>query len=1381
MRRKIQRGIAYLLVLVTLLSLMPATTVRATETEPAEYIAPETQAQETVATEPATEPLTTEPDVTEPAETEPAQTVPAVTEPEETYPAETAPMVTEPAETAPMENVPEILEPDGTEPAMTEPMETEPLETEPEFPDLHYTAEIPDDFSAPFAAVQSPYSTYSTRVPSIPSSYDSRSLLTLPAVRNQSPWQLCWAFSALAVGEIYMINNGLAGSSVNLSERHLGHYYHGDAYDPLGYASGDGTYLATDYLDSGNNNKFTTFALANWVGAAAESSYPYDTAPTAGRSATMDDVAHLTNAYWINANDTDNVKTYIMRNGAVGLSFYYLTADMNFETGGYYNDTYTSTNHAITVIGWDDDFSADNFNTRPPQDGAWLCRNSAGSSFGEDGYFWLSYCDKSITTASSTAFVFEFESANNYHWNYHHDGSFGISSSSFQNGSSFANVFTACGSAAGFDEEIHAVGLAVASADLSYEIQIYTGLTDPSKPESGRAALDQPQTGTTNLAGYYTVELDEPVRIRHGETFSVVITLENAYGSDFKYFLDYSYSNGSWIDFVSKSEANTSFLRYPSGNWMDLHNRKMVARVKAYTRESEDRSITELTFDTQQATLIPGETFYQAPRIAPDNASPCVFLWESSDPAVATVTEDGIVIAHICGNTTITVTTEDGRVSASYQVSVKPAIDSIHLLQVQENMLVGSYFTPVAEILPADAAPYYELILSSSDPDVVSVSGQTLQAHAPGSAEITFHAGTCSVSYTVTVTRSIGTALVTVEDAFYSGSPLQPEVRVTADYTLLTEGEDYILSFSENALPGTGRVTVTGIGDYSGEVHQTFSVLLPHPEMQTIANQSKGIQIRWTPCPAVTGYYVFRQKDGSAWSKVATLTADKDVWLDAGATTAGALYTYCVISYLTDGETLYTNDPDTGRSLHRLQTPKAPSVTISDAGATVKWTKVAGADTYLVLRTTDDGPVETIARISSSDPLSYTDADAVETGKLYNYCVIATKTEAELTSHSDLSSRYAVCRPAAPENVRLTNESKGIRLDWDVVPLATGYEIYRSTNNSKWSKVKTISGGATVAWTDTGCKSGSGYYYRVRAVAKIGDVSYRSAYTYADRFYRLSRPSISAISVVTGGFKITWKQISGATGYQIFRSENGSEPQLIGEVTSGKTVSYTDNTAGTLGKAYVYTVVAKKVKAEEIYLSAVSAQKTALRPAAPVLQSSENTSKGITLRWEQVESATGYEIYRSTNNSKWSKVKTISGGATVAWTDTGCKSGSGYYYRIRAVVKIDGFTYRSAYTYADRFYRLSRPSISAISVVTGGFKITWKKVSGATGYQILRSENGGAPQIVGTVGKSILRMTDTPELQPNTVYTYQIIALKEYNSILYESAASASKSIRSGS
>ena len=251
MQRIIRRTIAYLLALSLLVPLLPV---------PAAY------AQELETEIPTTVPVQTEPDVTA-----------------------------------------ETREPDLPEETETTiPEETQQTEPEIQTVDWQYPQEIPDAFEAPVSYRSGNLS----GLRSLPAAYDSRTAAAVTEVKDQRPWQLCWAFSALSVAESYLIRTGRGRT--DLSERHLGCYFHGDAYDPLGNAAGDGTFLAEHYLDSGNNNKFTTFALANWVGGALESRYPYDQEPEQNRrELAMDDVVHLTNAYWINGQDTDNIKRYI--------------------------------------------------------------------------------------------------------------------------------------------------------------------------------------------------------------------------------------------------------------------------------------------------------------------------------------------------------------------------------------------------------------------------------------------------------------------------------------------------------------------------------------------------------------------------------------------------------------------------------------------------------------------------------------------------------------------------------------------------------------------------------------------------------------------------------------------------------------------------------------------------------------------------------------------------------------------------------------------------------------------------------------------------------------------------------------------------------------
>lgn len=1281
MPTRIQRTIAYLLSFSLTLSLLPLPTAWAAEavpgtetaqTEPAAVIA--AVPQESVSAEPVSDEVTesttvstgpAEPDFTE-AATEP-ETMPSFSaEPESTEPAEeTAPTTTEPV------SLPTST--DTTEPAAL-PEATEP--TDPAEEEIFYPQEIPDDFVVPFSSGTG-RSAFSSQRRSLPSSYDSRDAGLITPVRDQRPWQLCWAFSALAVGESYLISRNQTDRSVDLSERHLGFYFHGDACDPLGNADGDGTYLAESYLTSGNNNKFTTFALANWVGGAAESKYPYAEDPALhGRSAAMDDMVHLSNAFWINARDTNTIKKYIMQNGSVGLSIYYKESFLNTEAAAYYNDQYTATNHAITVVGWDDHYPAENFVTTPDTDGAWLCKNSLGTDFGLDGYFWLSYQDHAVTHHSATAFVFEFESGNNYTWNYHYDGSFGTSVEFVSEGGAIANIYTASGSTDGADEQIQAVGFALADTNLDYSIQIYRSPTDPSDPTSGQPALSIPQTGTTDLCGFYTVRLLEPVTVRSGEQFSVVITLSGGSGSTIRYFADRSYINGSWIHFVSHAEPGQSYAALTPGSWADLAERQSTARIKAYTVELNSRSVSSLSFETDSVLLAPGETFLQLPAVQPDNADPVTLLWKSDNEDAAVVAADGTVTAVNHGECTISAVTPDGRVSASYRVRVKPKLDSIHILQSKTQMIVGEAFVPKAGVFPISAAPYYPLTLHSSDETVASVSGDTVYALSPGTAVITFRSAPYNVSYTLTVTQSIESAQVTVAPAIYDGSPAEPSVSVMIDGILLKENDDYRLRFDNNTTPGTGFVHITGTGTYSGTIRQDFSIDLPEISLYSVQNDKKGIRLTWESAEGISGYYLYRQKNEGSWKRIKTISgSDQCSWLDSGASSSGSVYRYKIVPYAKIGKKTYQGTASEVLTLCRLSPSSIRKIIRSDSGILLQWKKVSGAEAYQIFRSTDDGSAAFLTRIQGEKNLSFTDATALETGVKYTYCIIAEKSLNDQLFLSTCSDSRSACLPAAPASLSAENESKGIRLTWEPVPLATGYEIFRSSNGTKWSKVKTLSGGNQLSWTDTSRASGKQYFYRVSACARLDGITWRGAPSESQLIYRLSAPTIRKITASQHGFTISWNRISGADSYLLLRSDNGAAPHIVGSVSTS--LRLTDSTAVNAGILYTYQVVAAKTVEGCTYMSSPSSAKSACCLNTPVLSTPQRVSRGTLLQWNPIPLATGYEIYRSSNGIKWSKVKTVSAGIT-DWTDTARTRKTPYRYRINAIAKMDGTTYRSA-------------------------------------------------------------------------------------------------------
>lgn len=517
---------------------------------------------------------------------------------------------------------------------------------------------------------------YPNQMGALPSSYDPRAYGYLTPVRDQGIWGSCWAFSAIAMAEANLVKKNLANNTLDLSELQLAYFFYHTVADPLGNTAGDSNYALTDYyLDLGGNSAFTTFALASWTGVASEAKAPYAWADNGidylDPSLAFDDDYHMQNAYWINMLDISDVKNMIMQYGGVSTSYYawqngnMTTTYYNGATKAFYYDGSYITDHAILIVGWDDSFDRMNFNEahRPTSNGAWLVKNSWGTEFGDAGYFWISYEDATLTNEDySQAYVFDFESGDNYDHNYQYDGSGSAGyAGSVLNGGSIANVFTAKANAAGGAENINAVSFALYDVNVDYSIQIYTNLSNANDPTSGRAMLSTPKTGRTSYVGYYTVPLDNSIEVAEGSNFSVVITLARSASNVAYYFCDYSYTNGDWIQFVNETQTGQSFMKYSSRyGWYDLENEGMTARIKAFTTDTTLSQPTSVTLNSNALTLKAGETKTLIATTSPIAQNSASMAWSSSNNAVATVDGNGTVTATGVGKATITVTTQNG-------------------------------------------------------------------------------------------------------------------------------------------------------------------------------------------------------------------------------------------------------------------------------------------------------------------------------------------------------------------------------------------------------------------------------------------------------------------------------------------------------------------------------------------------------------------------------------------------------------------------------------------------------------------------------------------------------------------------------------------------
>jgi len=267
--------------------------------------------------------------------------------------------------------------------------------------------------------------------------------------------------------------------------------------------------------------------LARWQGPINEEDNPYPylygtsyTLP----SATATVRKHVQNAIflpYIEASADDPVvKEAVMTYGAIYIGMRWCSCAYN-ETrhSYYYDDSYpVQGGHIVCVVGWDDDYPASNFNKTAPGNGAWIVRNSWGTSWGENGYFYVSYYDiyfgKMFELGTFGPVLAE--STDNYTSVYQYDPLGWVTNWGYKDATAWgANIFTAADS-----EPVIAVSFYAETANTSYEIYVYEGVA-AGKPRSGN--LQCSTSGTTKYAGYYTIDLPASVPLSSGQKFSVVV------------------------------------------------------------------------------------------------------------------------------------------------------------------------------------------------------------------------------------------------------------------------------------------------------------------------------------------------------------------------------------------------------------------------------------------------------------------------------------------------------------------------------------------------------------------------------------------------------------------------------------------------------------------------------------------------------------------------------------------------------------------------------------------------------------------------------------------------------------------------------------------
>ncbi len=358
----------------------------------------------------------------------------------------------------------------------------------------------------------------------------------IPAVRNQKNSNNCWAYGAMASLESNLLLTGEAKKeTLNLSENHLTWFtYKGKNGSAKSRYAGKDTFQMPQTgkpYQEGGNRWLSTATLARWYGAVDQSRAASASSLSQKLQVTSD--LHLENADFLPSPKTTSgrktIKRYLATKGAVTINYYHQESLLKKKDGKYVYCCSTDqvANHEVTIVGWDDSVSAGG------KSGAWIARNSYGTSWGDGGYFYLSYYDNNLcnpTFYEAESRKYKKGGSHDYSGIYQYDG-VGTGDAEFARKKSIA---AANRYKARRNELVRAVGTYTGAANSTVTISIYVN-PSPGKPASGKKACSV--SFEVPYAGYHTLELKKPVGVPKGCEFSVVVKTSYKSGGKRNYFL----------------------------------------------------------------------------------------------------------------------------------------------------------------------------------------------------------------------------------------------------------------------------------------------------------------------------------------------------------------------------------------------------------------------------------------------------------------------------------------------------------------------------------------------------------------------------------------------------------------------------------------------------------------------------------------------------------------------------------------------------------------------------------------------------------------------------------------------------------------------------
>ncbi len=439
----------------------------------------------------------------------------------------------------------------------------------------------------------------------------------------------------------------------------------------------------------------------------------------------------------------------------------------------------------------------------------------------------------------------------------------------------------------------------------------------------------------------------------------------------------------------------------------------------------------------------------------------------------------------------------------------------------------------------------------------------------------------------------------------------------------------------------------------------------------------------------------------------------------------------------------------------------------SDTSVTLSWTKVSNATGYQIQQKTGSSWTTLNSKCKNT---TYT-VENLSYGTAYTFRIRAYKSKVLGTDYSKgYTEVKTVTAPKKVSGVKVTNASgTSLKISWSKATGAAGYQVYRSTDGKKWTKVATTT---STSYTNKSLSYGKSYQYKVRAYSKGNSLTAYGSYSSVVK-KTTAIPTPSGLKVSASAYNyitISWTKVADAKDYQIQRSTDGKKWSDLKTTTS---TSYKDSKV-TVGTTYYYRVRVRQTisKATKVgsYCSAVSKKPTL---ATVSLSVSAIGIDNAVLSWKAITGADGYEVYYNTKNSTsgWTKAATIKKNSTVTATVKNLTEGKKYYFWVRAYKTVNSKKVYGGNGTSNATIGLTKVtgfSITDISTNSATFK--WNSVRDAAGYKVYYSTDGGATWKNKTFTKTTGEVTG---LSGKNDYVFRVRAYKGSSYGSYSSKLSA--------